>query len=344
MPDRVPLPLQTVYADLVDRCQVQVFDDTFPPRGSFVQRHVKGRSYWYYVAATGADGRREQRYVGPDNPELQARIARHGRDKSAYRERRQMVVALQRAGLPTPDQATGDYLAALSASGVFRLRACLVGIVAFQCYAGLLGVRLPLASLRTADLDLAQFHAVSMAIADDEQLPPLLDVLRSVDPTFAAVPYAFDPKRSSVFVNAGGYRVELLVPNRGAERDGPQPLPALGAMGQPLRFLDFLIYDAVSAVLLHEGGVLVNVARPERYAVHKLIVARRRRDGAAKIDKDLAQAAILLEVLLERRRADLRDVLQEALARGPTWRRLIHESIDALEADLARRIVGLAGP
>ena len=37
--------------------------------------------------------------------------------------------------------------------------------------------------------------------------------------------------------------------------DAPLPLPAIGAMGLPLRFLDFLIYDEVPAVLLHDGGV-----------------------------------------------------------------------------------------
>lgn len=54
-------------------------------------------------------------------------------------------------------------------------------------------------------------------------------------------------------------------------------MPALGgASADPLRFLDFLIYEPVRAVLLHKSGISVIVPAPERYAVHKLIVASRR--------------------------------------------------------------------
>jgi hypothetical protein len=74
--------------------------------------------------------------------------------------------------------------------------------------------------------------------------------------------------RSAAYAGRQGYRVEILIPNRGAERD----------QSQPLRFLDFLIYDALPAALLHGGGILVNVPRPERYALHKLIVAGIERD------------------------------------------------------------------
>jgi hypothetical protein len=345
MPARLPLPLQTVYAELVDRCAVDALDTAFPPGGSFVRRKVKDRFYWYFVLGRADEGgRREQRYVGPDSPELQERIARHGQAKSAWRERRQMVVALLRAGLPAPDDRTGELLGALAEAGLFRLRACLIGTVAFQCYAGLLGTKLPGAIVRTGDLDLAQFHAISVAIAEDEHTPPMLEILRGVDPSFREVPYALDGRLTAAYAGEGGYRVEILVPNRGPDRDEPQALPAIGAMAVPLRFLDFLIYDAVPAVLLHEAGVLVNVPRPERYALHKLIVSRRRREGATKIDKDLAQAAILLPILAERRKADLRDAWEELQARGPKWRRLAGEGLESLPAEVQERVRNLLAP
>ena len=101
MPDRLPLPLQTVYADLVDRCAMDAFDEDFPPGGRFARRKVKERDYWYFVEnRMGPDGPRAQKYVGPDSPELRDRIARHGQAKAAWRERRQLVAALRRAGLP----------------------------------------------------------------------------------------------------------------------------------------------------------------------------------------------------------------------------------------------------
>lgn len=341
---RLPLPLQTVYADLVERCAVDRMDEQFPTGGSFVRRRVKERLYWYFVAGSpDATGKRPQRYVGPDSPELRARIARHGLVKDAWRERRQMVTALQRAGLPSPDDRTGDLLAAFARAGLFRLRACVVGTVAFPCYAGLLGAKLPLAALRTGDLDLAQFESISVAIAEDERAPPLLEVLRGVDPSFREIPHATDSRLTAAYAGAEGYRVEVLVPNRGPDQDRPVPLPAIGAMAVPLRFLDYLIYDAVPAALLHEAGVLVNVPRPERYALHKLIVSRRRREGATKIDKDVAQAAALLDVLAERRKADLRDAWRELLDRGPTWRRLAGEGFEALPEDVRQRAGAVLG-
>jgi hypothetical protein len=76
-------------------------------------------------------------------------------------------------------------------------------------------------------------------------------------------------------------------------RPTPSPMPALGGTSaENLRFLDFLIYEPVRTVLLHREGVSVNVPAPERYAVHKLIVASRRLTdalGRAKRDKDLLQ-------------------------------------------------------
>jgi hypothetical protein len=339
---RLPLPLQTVFAELVDRLAADELETAFPRGGSFVRRTVKGRYYWYFVPSKAdPDGKRAQRYVGPDTAELRERIAHHGQVKNAWQERRQMIAALKRAGLPAPDEHTGEILAALAAAGVFRLRTCLVGSVAFQCYAGLLGVRLPGALLRTGDVDLAQFHAVSVAIADDERTVPIIEVLRGVDPTFREMPYAFGGRRATAYVGRGGYRVEVLIPNRGAERDGPQPLPAIGAMGQPLRFLDFLIYDAVPSALLHDGGVLVNVPRPERYALHKLIVSRRRHEGAAKIDKDLAQAETLLAILVERRKADLREAWSELQKRGPKWRQLSGEGLEQIDLSVREQVLAM---
>src|SRR5215467_14278052 len=98
-----------------------------------------------------------------------------------------------------------------------------------------------------------------------------------------------------------GFRVGFLTPNEGSDSDAPQHLQALGTDAQPLRFLDFLIHDPVPAVLLHGCGVLVRVPSPERYAIHKLIVSRRRHAGAAKSDKDLQQAEALLGALWRRR-------------------------------------------
>lgn len=78
-------------------------------------------------------------------------------------------------------------------------------------------------------------------------------------------------------------------------------MPALGgAAAEQLRFMDFLLRDPVRSILLHGAGVSVVIPAPERYAVHKLIVAGwRQRDagGRAKADKDLRRAGMLFDAL-----------------------------------------------
>lgn len=317
------LPLQTLFADLIQRGLDAEFDREFPESGQFKARGRGGRRYWYFQTYDGQ--RQTEKYVGPaDDPDIASRVDRFTSLKADFAERRRSVAALKATGLPAPDDLAGDLLEALWKAGVFRLRCVLVGTIAFHTYAGLLGVRLPAAQTRTGDLDLAQFHSISVLV--DDGLPPILDVLRSVDPTFAEVPHEADGRLATRFRNSGRYLVEFLVPNRGSsDFDGhPAPMPALGgAAAQPLRFLDFLIYQPVRSVVLHKGGIPVLVPAPERYAVHKLIVAVRRRNdplGVVKADKDIAQAALLIEALAPRRALDLVDAWAEAWERGPKWR------------------------
>src|SRR3546814_18099830 len=156
---------------------------------------------------------------------------------------------------------------------------------------------LPDSSLQTGYADFAQHNSMSSSVEDS--LPSVLDSLRVVDPTSREVPHRADPKRTTQFENASRYKVEFLTPNRGSDDyvDHASPMPALGgASAQPLRFLDFLIHEPVRTVMLHRSGVPVTVPSPERYAVHKLIVASRRRsdaNGAAKREKDVHQAGLL---------------------------------------------------
>ena len=112
-------------------------------------------------------------------------------------------------------------------------------------------------------------------------------------------------------------------------------MPALGgASAQPLRFLDYLIHEPIRAVLLHKSGVPVLVPAPERFAIHKLIVASRRNndaDGHAKRDKDVAQSGLLVEALaLTRRQSDLASALVEAWERGKAWQGAIRVGYGSL--------------
>src|SRR3546814_9376252 len=108
-----------------------------------------------------------------------------------------------------------------------------------------------------------------------------------------------------------------------------------GASAQVLRFFVFLIHEPVRTVMLHRSGVPVTVPSPERYAVHKLIVASRRRsdaNGAAKREKDVHQAGLLFAALeATRRQDDLAEAFAEAWNRGPSWRLAIEKGLGLMQ-------------
>jgi hypothetical protein len=332
-----PLVLQTTYAELLERCAQAVFADAFSNDGVFTPKTVRGRRYWYFQLPT-KDGR-AQKYVGPETPELLKQIEQHQGARDDERERRTLVTTLTRSfGMPQPVPEIGNIVEALAKAGVFRLRGVLVGTVAFQAYSPMLGSRLPVSILQTGDVDIAQFKNVSVAMGD--RTAPVLDILKEADKTFRAVPTIHGEQVTS-YAAKGGYRVDFLTPNEGPDSDKPQRLPALQTDAQPLRFLDFLIRDPQPAVLLYASGLYVNVPAPQRYAVHKLMIARRRPEGAAKRDKDMQQAEGLLALLLQKRRHELKSAWDEAYKRGKEWRRLLSEGLDDLSAPIRDDLVAL---
>jgi hypothetical protein len=331
-------PVQAVYSELVERCSIARLADLAEKahahclEGGFVRQERGGRTYWYFQVA-GADGRRRQHYVGPDSEALRRQIDAHASVKESLRERRQLVSVLKRAGLNGPDQMTGRVLQELESAEAFRLRAVVVGTVAYQTYSGLLGAKLAGSNTRTSDLDVAQFEQISLAVEDAVDLP-FLDILKKVDPRFEPIPYAMDGRRATRYAVDDRFRVDILSPNRGPDRDEPVHLPALRSDAQPLRFLDFLLYEEEQAAILYNAGILVNVPAPHRYALHKLIVARQRietKQSQDKARKDLRQASELFQVLEEIRPFELRAAWDELLERGPKWRASAEEALQLLD-------------
>ena len=107
--------------------------------------------------------------------------------------------------------------------------------------------------------------------------------------------------------------------------------------------MDYLIHEPEPAVILYDAGIYVHVPSPARYAVHKLIVSRRRQEGAAKRGKDVQQAEALLRVLAETRPHDLKQAWNEAHSRGPRWRQLLFEGLSEVNGftrDLTLKAVG----
>jgi hypothetical protein len=289
-----------------------------------------GKAYWYVARRVGTDTRFI--YIGEDSEEVRARIDHIEELRETARQRqaeRSRLVRLLRAeGMTPTDRATGSILSAMAGAGTFQLGGTIVGTNALRLYEGELGVRLPLGGMATTnDIDIARFEKLSIALEDQ------------VDPgpaeTFSALKFApvpgLDRGRIWRWAQGGsGQLVEFLTPAFGNEtiRD----LPALGVNAQALNYLNFLIAAPIHAAALYRSGVLVQIPRPERFAIHKLIIADRRRDGSGSLKsaKDREQAGFLIETLAEDRPDDLVEAYEAALAVGPRWREHISRSLERM--------------
>lgn len=320
----IPLSLQTVYQDLVEAKRSLLFMDLGGK--PFLKELGEKGSYWYTRQRIG--DRTVDRYLGRDTPELQNRLQvleAEEADRKALDERCAGWVAQLRAGgLPALDRESGKVLNAMARVGVFRLGGTLVGTHAYRLMSAELGVRLDEELAVTEDLDIAAFENLKLVI-DDEVAPPLAETFG--DLRLEPAP-GLDPRNrpTSWRLPGGGVRIDFLAPfMKGGEET--RYLEPLGVHAQALSFLNFLIAEPVPAVGLYRSGVLVQIPRPERYAIHKLIVAQRRAAGArAKARKDLAQAATLIEVLADDRPHLLAEAYRTARETGPQWRTTLDES------------------
>jgi hypothetical protein len=104
------------------------------------------------------------------------------------------------------------------------------------------------------------------------------------------------------------------------------------AQAQGLPYLDYLLAASQEIpVLSTHGSVLVRVPVPERFAIHKLIVSQLRHKSSSKPEKDLRQAAILIEALVERYPGAIEDA---ASAVPKNAARHLARAIKALEQHL----------
>lgn len=324
--DRHSLTAHAAYHDLM---RLMLDDRTSDIRGTPTRVVRGGKVYWYDTFRVGSDVRKA--YIGEETPDLLTRLNRHRDLRSASEaraeERARLVRILRAERFMGLDAASGSLLAAMATAGVFRLGGTVVGTHAFRLYEGELGLRYRFDDLaQTGDLDIASFERLSLAL-DDQAEPTVAKVLSD---------FAFDPVLTLDLDPAWRWRqskgaalVEFLTPAFGDE--GVKPLAALGVAAQVLHHLNYLIAGPIPAAVLYRSGVLVQIPRPERFAIHKLIVAARREGrDRLKAEKDRRQARFLITVLAEDRPDDLKEAFQDALSRGPKWRERIETTLGVM--------------
>lgn len=300
-------------------------------RGTPTRVERNGKIYWYDSYRVGSDVRKT--YIGEDSPELNERLNKvkalrsEGEDRRKHRTR--LIRILRAEGFLGVDATTGSLLSALAGAGVFRLGGTIVGTHAFRLYEGILGVRYGFDDMaQTGDVDIASFERLSLAL-EDTVSPPLQEVLG--DFSFAPVPSLDRNKVWRWRQTRNDLMVEFLTPSF-EDNEGIRPLVALGVDAQSLHHLNYLLAEPLKAVAVYRGGVLVQVPRPERFAIHKLIVAARRKGGAdsLKAEKDRAQAAFLIEILAQDRPDELAEAYGDAIQAGKKWAAQLERSLKHL--------------
>jgi hypothetical protein len=320
----LPLSVHTTYQDLLEAHRTRTIAEI---EGSPFLKELPQGAYWYARQRIG--DRTVDRYIGPDTADTRQRIE-HIREVVENRkefERRcaVLVAQLRAAGLSTPDRQTGSILNAMARVGVFRLGGTLIGTHAFRLYGAELGTTFAAMLAATEDVDVAAFENLKLAI-DDMVNPPLVEIFKAL--SLYPAP-SLDPKgRPTKWqMKGGGTTVEFLAPRMQGKREIVRLAP-LNVFAQTLPFLNFLIADPIPAVTLYRSGVLVQVPKPERYAIHKLIVAQRRSGSSlAKATKDLAQAEALIRVMVEDRPQELLAAYETAMKAGPKWRETLGASL-----------------
>ncbi len=318
----ISLSLLTLYAELAQQVASAAED------GTVVTTNIKGIAYLRLQRWVGSS-RTIQHLGRADDPEVQERAAAAAREMQRRQERRRLVSLLARE-IPTPLPMLAKVLDAMQSAGLFRRGAVLVGTAAYQCYPPIIGYRLDAASLMTQDADLA---TADLAISGEDAGESMLSILQRADPDFASVPGLDSRAPPARFRNRRGFVVDLLTPQRRRTDANPMPLAGLSAGAVPLQHLDWLMDNAIEAVVLHGAGVPVRIPEPARFAVHKLIVAQKRpASEIAKRTKDLVQAGQIMRALNETAPYALADALADARSRGRDgWARPIDRSLTEIE-------------
>jgi hypothetical protein len=294
--------------------------------GNFVAKTVKGEPYWYFQH-TDLTGKQRQIYVGRDD-EATRRLRDshvHSPNRSGLEHARRLARAAMELGCPALIAAHSRVIAKLADASFFRVGGVLVGTHAYAAYQNHFGIRWRSAD-STTDLDFAHDHRLATAIASDIRV----DVASAIE----SLSMGFVPLKSlSTYQKADepDFQIDFLT---AMGRSGEDSIynDSLKLRLLPLRFMEFSLEDPFqSVVLANSGPIVVNLPRPEKYALHKLLVAAERSgDFKDKSRKDLTQAASLIEYLSSNDPDALRAASHNLHSRGAGWIRRLQAGLKML--------------
>ena len=115
--------------------------------------------------------------------------------------------------------------------------------------------------------------------------------------------------------------LEFLVAARGRGSDKPVPIDQLGINAQALRFMDALARNPIQIMF---NDVTVTLPHPVDFALHKLLIAGRRKEKT-KAEKDRAQATALLLALKDS--GEIKTIRTVYDGMPKSWRKTIRQEL-----------------
>jgi len=321
---------QNAYADLFDSVLAgSVSNSVAGLNGSFGTKNVHQKKYWYFQYRD-IDASVKQIYIGPDSEKIRALIETH----QSHQEMpiRRLASAAMVLGCNPVLPKHFRVIKRLSEYGFFRRGGILVGTHAFLTMCNMLGIS-PEERMQTQDVDFA--HAgknISIALPANIKVETKT-ALESLE--MGLIPIStFSGTEGARYLNPAdpAFMVDFLT-SKISRKDEPIHIEGLAVALQPLKFMEFSMRDTTQAVALGNGdAVLVNISRPDRYAIHKLIVAAERKiSETAKINKDVRQANVLIQYYLDFRPDEILETCREAKENGPGWEKRLRSGIVKLK-------------
>jgi hypothetical protein len=333
---------QNAYADVFSAAlAAHVSSSVAGLNGSFGKKTVHGREYWYFQFRD--IGRAvKQIYVGPESASLSALIRDHKNHEAKPLQR--LAAAAIALGCEPMLPKHFRVIRRLAEYGFFKRGGILVGTHAFMAMGNMLGI-VPVEHMQTQDVDFA--HAgknISVALPANIKIDTA-SAIESLQMGLLPIS-SLDGQHGGTYLNPKdpAFRLDFLT-SRNSTSDAPIFVEGLQIALQPLRFMEFSMVETTQAALLStEGSVIVNIPRPDRFAIHKLIVAAERDvSSTVKADKDVRQANVLIQYYLDHRPEDIAETYRDALSRGPGWRKRLDGGLARLAKINPTAVTALQG-
>jgi hypothetical protein len=326
-----PVSTSTAFAQLHSAViGVELARDVAHLSGGFGTKTIKGSKHWYY-AFRDIDQKVRQLYVGPDSPDVLRLVSTANASEPKERLRALAKSALALGCAPI-ERKHLTVITRLNEFGFFRAGGVLVGTHAFLAYANMLGLRW-VESSQTSDVDFA--HAgrnLSIALPTSMRAEPHAAITTMEEGFLPLIQYRGGAGASYRHKDEPEFQVDFLCPKTSDSED-PIQVANLDVALQPLRFMEFSLEGVLQTTLFDASGrcVVVTLPAPERYAVHKLLVVGERGGSMRiKVAKDLAQASALISRFGAEDPEALVDAWQDAINRGPGWKKRCLEGRNAL--------------